>query len=213
MIWAALLLGFVGLVVACNNKGEQAKVSTSADSTATPATTTDTTSLSAATDTLAQKAEKAAPAGGGQGSNYGYINSLELLSLMPEVKAADKKLQALTDQKEAVFAGLMKKYQDLGQNLQANAENLAPVDREAKMKELGDLEQKLQNMQASSQDELAREKDKLYAPILKKADNAIKKVGEEGKYAFIYDSSAGMLLYADTTKNILPLVKKRLGLK
>ena len=208
-----LLLGSATLFVSCDKKaGDNKTTTTTADSSATKvaeAQPADTTK----TDTLAAAAEKKEPVGGGQGSNYGYINSLELLSKMPEIKAADRKLEALAKQKEASFKALMQKYQDLGQSIQANAENMTRVESEAKMKEIGELEQKLQAMQANSQEELAIEKEKLYAPILKKADAAIKKVGEEGHYAFIYDSSAGVLLYADTTKNILPIVSKKLGLK
>ena len=66
---------------------------------------------------------------------------------MPEVKAADRKLEALAKQKEASFKALMQKYQDLGQSIQANAENMTRVESEAKMKEIGELEQKLQAMQ------------------------------------------------------------------
>ena len=210
-----LLLSSASLFVSCDKKAGDNKATTAADSTKANANT----NVAAAkpdtikTDTLTAAAEKKEPVGGGQGSNYGYINSLELLSKMPEVKAADRKLEALTKQKEASFKALMQKYQDLGQSIQANSQNMTRVESEAKMKEIGELEQKLQAMQANSQDELAAEKEKLYAPILKKADAAIKKVGEDGHYAFIYDSSAGMLLYADTTKNIMPLVSKKLGLK
>ena len=209
-----LLLGSATLFVSCDKKAGDNKTTatTTPDSSAAKvaeAQPVDTTK----TDTLAAAAEKKEPVGGGQGSNYGYINSLELLSKMPEIKAADRKLEALAKQKEASFKAMMQKYQDLGQSMQANAENMTRVESEAKMKEIGELEQKLQAMQANSQEELAAEKEKLYAPILKKADAAIKKVGEEGHYAFIYDSSAGVLLYADTTKNILPIVSKKLGLK
>lgn len=214
-----LLLSSASLFVSCDKKAGDNKATTAADSTKASASADTNTNVAipesdtTKTDTLTAAAEKKEPAGGGQGSNYGYINSLELLSKMPEVKAADRKLEALAKQKEASFKALMQKYQDLGQSIQANSQNMTRVESEAKMKEVGDLEQKLQAMQANSQEELATEKEKLYAPILKKADAAIKKVGEEGHYAFIYDSSAGMLLYADTTKNIMPLVSKRLGLK
>lgn len=212
-----LLLSSASLFVSCDKKAGDNKSTTATattDSTASAdAKVATSESDTTKTDTLTAAAEKKEPAGGGQGSNYGYINSLELLSKMPEVKAADRKLEALAKQKEASFKVLMQKYQDLGQSIQANSQNMTRVESEAKMKEVGDLEQKLQAMQTNSQGELAAEKEKLYAPILKKADAAIKKVGEEGHYAFIYDSSAGVLLYADTTKNIMPLVSKRLGLK
>ena len=135
-----LLLGSATLFVSCDKKaGDNKTTTTTADSSATKvaeAQPADTTK----TDTLAAAAEKKEPVGGGQGSNYGYINSLELLSKMPEVKAADRKLEALAKQKEASFKALMQKYQDLGQSIQANAENMTRVESEAKMKEIGELD-------------------------------------------------------------------------
>ena len=142
----------------------------------------------------------------------GYLSSAELLSVMPEVKAADKKLESFMQKKESSFNALMKKYEDKVKYLQNNAQNISPVEQESKMKELTGLEQQLQTAQARGQQDVAVERERLYAPILSHADSIIKKIGEEEGYAFIYNSSAGLLLYADTTKNLLPLVKERLGL-
>jgi hypothetical protein len=98
-----LLLSSATLFVSCDKKaGDNKTTTTTADSSATKvaeAQPADTTK----TDTLAAAAEKKEPVGGGQGSNYGYINSLELLSKMPEIKAAERKLEALAKQKEASF--------------------------------------------------------------------------------------------------------------
>lgn len=211
-----LLLAAMCFSIACKenpkdtNKSETNVVS---DTSAVTVDTTTATQTLAPSDTLKEKAEKAEPVGGGQGSNYGYLNSLELLSMMPEIKAADRKLETIAKQKEAELGGLMTQYQDKMKYLQENGQNLAPVEQEAKMKELQQLEQSIQEKQLKGQDYLAAEKERLYKPALDKADKAIKKIGQEGGYAFIYDSSVGSLLYADTTKNLLPLVKQRLGIK
>ena len=44
--------------------------------------------------------------------------------------------------------------------------------------------------------------------------NAIKEVGKENGFTYVFDLSAGGILYfADNTEDILPLVKKKLGLQ
>ena len=49
-------------------------------------------------------------------------------------------------------------------------------------------------------------------PIVTKAMDAIKAVGKENGFTYIYDN--GALLYtAETAEDILPLVKKKLGLQ
>lgn len=95
--------------------------------------------------------------------------------------------------------------------LQEKGQDMTRIEQEAKMKEMAELEEKIQKMQMSGGEDLAAEKEKLYAPILAKADKYIKQVGKEQGYQYIFDATA--LLYADTTKDILPLVKRKMGLK
>ena len=48
--------------------------------------------------------------------------------------------------------------------------------------------------------------------ILTKARNAIEEVAKSGNYTYIFDKSIGSILYANESENILPQVKKKLGL-
>ena len=51
-------------------------------------------------------------------------------------------------------------------------------------------------------------------PIMDKALNAIKAVGKENGFTYIFDMSQGGILFnADNTEDVLPLVKKKLGLQ
>ncbi len=144
------------------------------------------------------------------GVKYGYLNSLQLLSIMPETDEADKKVAAYTKKKEAAFKSLVDRYQNRAKELQSKQADIPPVEMEKYGKELADLEEQIQNMQMRAESEIANEKDKLYAPILNKADSIVKQIGKENGYTFIYDAAA--LLYADSTLNLLPLVKERLGI-
>ena len=57
------------------------------------------------------------------------------------------------------------------------------------------------------------EKEKeLLDPILRKAQSAIDEVAKDGKYTYILDSGSGALLYSKESEDILPKVKKELGL-
>lgn len=142
---------------------------------------------------------------------FGYINSLELLSIMPESKAADLKLEQTAKRKEGSFQSLAQSYQKKVNEFQQLGDVLTQSDQEKRVKEIQGIEQKLQQMQATAQSEIAMEKEKLYAPIFARADSAIKWVAKEYGYTFIFDSPS--LLYADSTRNILPLVKEYLGIK
>lgn len=129
---------------------------------------------------------------------------------MPEIQEADKQVETFAKGKERTFNSLASQYQTKLQDLQQNGPAMLQAQQEKAVKELQGLEQRLQQMQANSQGEVAMEKERLYQPILARADSVIKLVGEEEGFTVIYDAPG--LLYVDTTLNILPKVKARLGL-
>jgi outer membrane protein len=53
----------------------------------------------------------------------------------------------------------------------------------------------------------------LLKPILEKIDVAVKAVGKEGGYTFIFDTSSGSMLFATESEDITSLVKTKLGMK
>ncbi|MBL0342412.1 MAG: OmpH family outer membrane protein [Bacteroidetes bacterium] len=58
-----------------------------------------------------------------------------------------------------------------------------------------------------------RKKEEIYSPIIKKAEDAIKGIAKEKLYSYIFDTSVGVVLFAQDSDDIMPLVKARLGLK
>ena len=142
----------------------------------------------------------------------GYINSLELLSLMPEVATADKQIEAFAKGLNSTLEGMYKEYETKGIDYQQNAELWPPSTLEVKQKEIIDLEKRIGEFQQSIQADVTTKREELYAPILEKADVAIKAVSNEGGFTYIFDASTGSLLFADESQNILPQVKAKLGL-
>jgi len=59
---------------------------------------------------------------------------------------------------------------------------------------------------------LQKKEQSLLQPIIDKAKNAINEVAKEGSFTYILDSSVGVVLYSVESDDILPLVKKKLGL-
>ncbi len=146
----------------------------------------------------------------GSGPKVGYVKSLEILSLLPEIKEADKKLEGFARSKESTFRSLAEKYQTGMVELQERGMLLSQADQEKKVQELQALEGQLQQMQANSQSDLGLERERLYAPIMAKVDSIIKVLGKEEGFAMIYDGSA--LVYGDSLYDVTPLVKTRLGI-
>jgi len=144
---------------------------------------------------------------------FGHINSADLLAMLPEVKKADSTLQlyqkSLEDQNQSMLVDYQKKIQEY----QALPPTTTDVIKDVKQQEIKDLESRIQQFQATAQDKLQNKKEEVYSPILKKAEDAIKEVAKTSGYSYVFDTSAGAVVYAQESDNIMELVKKKLGLK
>jgi len=144
---------------------------------------------------------------------FGHINSTQLLGLMPETKVADSTLQKFGASLESQLKTMTNEYQSKVGDFRANEATMAEPIKEAKAKEINDLEQRIQDFQDSAQQSLQKKKEEIYTPIIKKAEDAIKGIAKEKGYAYIFDTSVGVVLYAQDSDDILPQVKTKLGLK
>ena len=146
-------------------------------------------------------------------TKFGYIDSRELLSMMPEVKRADSSLQLFAKSYQDQLEQMGKEYQKKAQEFQAQEKTMSEAVKEVKIREIQQLEERIQSTQQSAQEKVAKKKEELYSPILEKADKAIKDVAKANNFDYVFDASAGSLLYAKDSDNILPLVKTKLGIK
>lgn len=144
---------------------------------------------------------------------FGHINSTQLLSQMPETKAADSSLQKFGASLENQLKTMTAEYQGKIADFKSKETSMADPIRDAKLKEISDLEERIQTFQESAQSSMQKKKEELYTPVLKKAEEAINAVAKEKGYSYIFDSSAGALLFAQESDDILALVKGKLGLK
>lgn len=148
-----------------------------------------------------------------QSPKLGYISSTELLSLMPEVTKADNDLKAFAKTYEDQLTAMGKEFQTKLGDYQSKQKTMTEAMREVSEKELQQLQDRIESTQQSAQEKIAKKKEDLYRPILERADKAIKDVAVEKGYDYIFDASAGSLLYAKDADNILNLVKAKLGIK
>jgi len=118
----------------------------------------------------------------------GHINSLELLSLMPEVKTADEKIQAEAKALETQFNTMMKEYQAKRSEIESQFEQMDELIKETKIKELQDTEQRIGKFELDAQEKVAKKREELYKPITAKANDAIKAVADANSYVYIFDT-------------------------
>jgi len=148
------------------------------------------------------------------GQKFGFINSQEILTSLPEVKQANSDIEVMKTmfQKkgEEMVKDLQTKYGDL-QKKQASGE-LAPVEIEKQAALLKLEEAKLGEFEKTSQQKIYEKSEELLKPIQDKVNNAIKEVAAENGFLYIFDSGIGVVLYADPATDATKLVKAKLGL-
>lgn len=143
----------------------------------------------------------------------GHINSTQLLSMMPESKAADSSLQKFGTSLESQLKTMSAEYESKISDYKKDEASMAEPVKQSRVKEITDLESRIQDFQQSAQQSIQKKKEELYSPIIKKADDAIKSVAKEKGFTYIFDSSVGVLLHANDSDDIINLVKTKLGLK
>jgi len=147
------------------------------------------------------------------GPKFGYINSSELLQAMPESAQVKKDLEAYALQLESQLKTMTTEYQSKVSDYQTNEKVWTGLVKESKLKEITDLEQRIQQFQQNAQQSLAEKEQELFEPLLEKAQKAITEVSELNGFAYVFDSSTGALVHSPQGDNILPLVKKHLGIQ
>lgn len=141
----------------------------------------------------------------------GYISMDELISSMPEAKKADTTLEQYKE-------GLAKAQEDVRSELQTryaayvkDSATMSQAKKDLENKSIQDLYNKLQNYGQEAQQELSLKQQEVYTPIQKKAMEAIQQVAKEAGYSYIIAKEN--LIVSPPADDILPLVKKKLGLK
>ena len=145
---------------------------------------------------------------------FGYINSAQLLAELPAVKAADSELEAFQTQMvtkgQSMVKALETKIQAYSQEAQGGM--LSQVQMQKKEEELGKEQQKIQLYEQEVQNKILAKREELYKPIMDKVKVAIEGVGADAGYMMIFDSSAGTILHANDSENVMALVKAKMGL-
>lgn len=143
----------------------------------------------------------------------GHINSSELMQIMPGKDSAQTAFQAEVSLLESELTAMQEELQKKYNDYQERKAQMTDLIRGTKEQELTDLNQRIQTYQQNAQQKLQEKEKELLQPIIDRAKEAIAAVAKENGYTYIFDTSAGTLLYQQDSDDIMALVKKKLGLK
>ena len=148
-----------------------------------------------------------------QGKKIGHINSDSLLKIMPGRDSAYIKIQAELKAAESQIKAMQAELETKSTDYQTNLSTMSELIKQTKLAELQDLQSRIEKFQTSAQETLQAKQVALLQPIIDKAKKAIEDVAKEQGYAYVFDSALGTLLYMGGGDDVMPLVKKKLGIK
>lgn len=149
-----------------------------------------------------------------QTPKFGHIDLQALIQIMPERTVAETEFNKFQTELEEILAEMQQDYQQKLGEFEQLGEDASEIKRNAKITELQDLQQRMQNYQGTAQQQLQQKQGELLQPVFDKAEKTIDEVAKELGLIYVFDIGTKVVLYkSNQSTDVLPLVKVKLGLQ
>lgn len=142
----------------------------------------------------------------------GHINSNELMQIMPGRDSAQAVLQKEMEDLESTLKSMSSELETRYNDYLAKQDAMSDLIKQTKQRELQDMQARAQEFQKNAEQQLQDRQAELLKPIIDRARKAIEEVAKENGYTYVFDSGVGTLLYSPESEDLMPLVKKKLGI-
>lgn len=142
----------------------------------------------------------------------GHINSTDLMQIMPGRDTAQAILQKESEELQEQLKTMYDEYEKQVSDYQERQAGWSELIRESQQKRIQDLAKRIQEFEENARERLSKRQEEVLQPIIDRAKKAIEQVAKENGYTYIFDAGVGVLLYQQDSDDIMPLVKKKLGL-
>jgi len=146
---------------------------------------------------------------------FGHIKTQEIMEAMPEYTKAQTDLETMKQQYENELKIAEEDFTKKFTAYQQEQATLPKNIKERREKELQDLHDRAMQMQQDARQQLEQSWMQMLQPIAKKIDDAIKAVGQEGGYVYIFDLSSINIPFVNETlsTDVTSAIKTKLGIK
>lgn len=147
---------------------------------------------------------------------FGHVNTQAILAAMPELKAIDEQLQSEYTTLEAQLTNMQEDLQGIQKDYLAKlqAGTMTQLERSELETQLQEGQAKVQGFFEQSQESLQGKEQSLKMPLFEKVSTAIKEVGAEKGFLYIFEETGGLTVYkSEKSIDISDLVKAKLGMK
>ncbi len=140
----------------------------------------------------------------------GFVDSDQILSLLPEYQTARDQVNRLAGQWQAELDGMAQEIVDLEQEFDARELLYTPEDRERKLSEISTRRTEMGQFRRrhfGPEGELFRQEQQAMRPIQERVLEAVEVIAEEGDYDFVFDRTGDLIfLFAKDVHNVTELV-------
>ncbi len=143
----------------------------------------------------------------------GHVDFAKVFQQMPGQDTIQTKYKQYADGLKKQLEVMQTEWETKIADYQSNAAGMSTIIKQTKEKELQDLQGRIEGFRQSAQEDLQAKETELTAPLIERAKKAIQDVAKENNYQYIFNSAEGLLLYSPASEDIMPLVKKKLGIK
>ena len=147
-------------------------------------------------------------------AKIGYADVDYIFSQLPESKAIEAELKStqaqLKNQIDAKYQDFQKKLADYN----ANLNTMLDAVRQNTERELQQMQQNIEKLQADAQTTIQTKQTQLMDPVYKKVGKGIEDVAKENGFTFVLNQQIGgldVILYGDEKMDISDMVLKKLG--
>ena len=146
---------------------------------------------------------------------FGHIKTQEIMEAMPEYTKAQTDIETMQQQYQNELKIAEEDFTKKFTAYQQEQATLPKNIKERREKELQDLQERAMQMQQDARQQLEQSWMQMLQPIAKKIDDAIKAVGQEGGYVYIFDLRTTNIPFVNETlsTDVTGAVKTKLGIK
>ncbi len=145
---------------------------------------------------------------------FGHIDLQAIVQIMPERTAAEAEFNTFQSDLEDILGEMQKDYQAKLASFEQLGPDASEIKKTAKITEIQDIQQRMQNYQQTAQGQLQQKQGELLQPVFTKAEEAIAEVAKEKGLIYVFDVGQKIVLYkSNESLDLFPLVKAKLGIQ
>lgn len=130
---------------------------------------------------------------------FAHVNFQELVQLMPEMDSARVQTETASQETQETYAAMVQEFQTKYQQFEQKQASWTPAVRESKQRELGEIQNRIQEFEQAAQQDLQNLQNSLMAPIYQKAQKVIGDLAKAQGFIYVFDAS--QVLYLDPAQS------------